>query len=1131
MIRLSVSERGATARLVTFNQHQVTIGRTSDCDLCLGGTGISGRHCRISMTGQGLVLEDLGSTNGTYLNRARISGPSPITSADEIIVAMYQVKVMTDGAMVSAAPMGRAGGHPPGPQPSSPRPATGVMPMGSTGGHAPVPQVASPRPATGVMPAAFPGPAAAPRSTSSPPPGPHSSPTAARTAGHGASGAHQVVSSPDAQWAREWEKLDGLARAWFSSGKDRKALLKGAKLTHARAWLASGRGKSPPPKTEHRDFIFASSRARQLRVVRNVTLGGLVLSIGAVGAVKIVQLTDDEGEGDTAPEVAVVDDADEPKAGGEGGNSSGPRRGELSERAARAATSVAESDPALATLLATEGLAQLGAGVRGSSAERAFRGVVGALRGQPLHGHGGKITDAAFTSDGRWAITASSDHSVRLWDRQGDGPQSMIPLRGHSRGVLDLEVSPDAKFLFTAGENGKIFRWSLTDAEPMSSSVLLAGHSTAVGSLALSTDGRWLVSGSSDGAVRVWNASSPVPKSRVFSGHTGPIRAVAVDATGTRVLAASQDGTASIWKSNDGAPGRRTVLQAGTEEEPAEILDIEISPDGTWVLTGHSNGVARLWDPNRRIPSLTARTLSGHEGPVPHVAFTPDSTLAVTAGDDQKLRIWDLGAKDPSLNAPTFHLHKGKITALGTSGAVQASGPRRRVAVTASEDGSVRTWNLERRSLEQDSTAFQTEGPATAVAVSADGQYVLGGSQAGGVTIWPAQSSEASGASMVAWGHTKPVTSVAVNPVGTRMVSTSADGTGKVWDVTRPGRVALITTLAKHEGQVVAVAVSADGKYVATGDNGGGIRVWDLNKPDPGAAALALDKHKRGIQQLGFTADGKRLVSLSSDAVYLWSLTRDPASTAVRLSQKDELVAFSISRDSKRLFTGGVKQLRLWELDAADVAASGKSLKRAHGLDIITVGIGARGRWAASSGKDATLVLWNLAKGAKPIELYLHEKPVDAIAFSPDGHWLATGSQDTAVRLWDLTSDRPQKGAMLLEGHSQRIGKLRFSEDSRWLLSASNDKTIRVYDMQAGDGSAVAGSAVVLEGHGGVVSGIDVSADGRTIVSGSYDLTARAWPMTSDKLAPIGCLRTGRSLSRDEWERYFEDAPYHRTCG
>ncbi len=1092
MIRLSVSEQGAPPRLVTFDKPQVHIGRSGDCELCLGGTGISSRHCRFTSTPGGVVVEDLASTNGTFVNRQRIQGPVSVTARDEVIVGMYEVRLLEVATGMSAAPP--VSHAPMGPGPGSRQP-TGVMP----------PQFAA-QPGSSA-------PAVAPsgRTPSAPP----------------TSGPSSVANpTVDPDWARQWEKLDTLARDWIAAGKDRKRLLRGGKLSHARTWLASGKGKAPAPKREHRDFIFASSRARQMRIVRNVTLGGLVVCVGVVGAIKIAQIVGGEtdAEGD---EVATSDPTGgEPTTPKDGG---GERGAPLAKIAATAAASAQETDPTLAVLLATAGLDASSAEARGTGVELAFRSAIGKLQGKPLRGHDDPITDAAFSPDGHWSITASKDGSVRLWDRSGESRRP-TSLRGHSRGVLDVLVTPDSKFLFTAGENGKVLRWDLGSSEVMSNYVSLPGHSTSVGHLAVSRDGQWLVSGSADGSVRVWNASSPVPKSRKFPGHDAPIRAVAISSDGSKVLAASQDGTASIWKSAAGTPGRRTVLEGGTEEEPAQILDIEISADGQWVLTGHSNGTARLWDPSRRIPKLTALTMEGHEGTVSQVAFTPDSTLAITAGDDKKLRIWNLEAKDPSLSAPTFDLHQARITDLVTVSDPDPAGPRRRLAATASEDGTVRTWNLERRDHEQDSKVFAVAGgKATAVALSTDGQAILGGSSSGEATLWPAQSSAPPGASAVGWGHTKQVLAVAVNTVGTRMVSASADGTAKLWDLTKPGRAGLLATLSKNTGQVVSVAVSPSGQFVATGDSNGAIRLWDITKPDPAADAMALDQHRRGVQQLQFSKDGKRLISLSNDAVCVWTIAQDITKTVIKLKQKDELVGFAASDDGKTLLTAGVKELRLYDLKAADVPASAKALRRAHSLDVLRVGISPDGRWAASSAKDATLVLWDLANGAKALEILLHEKPVDAIAFSPDGRWLATGSQDTTIRLWDLKSKQPNRRSVkVLKGSEQRISALRWSADSRYLVGASNDQTMRVYDMQRED---PADGAVMLTGHTGLISGIDLSEDATLVVSASYDLTARAWPLTAGKLVSIGCARAGRSLTPDEWSDAFGDAAFRRVCG
>ena len=52
----------------------VTIGSRPDCDLVVNVPSVSGHHCRLTRDGASYILEDLGSTNGTYLNGERVAG-------------------------------------------------------------------------------------------------------------------------------------------------------------------------------------------------------------------------------------------------------------------------------------------------------------------------------------------------------------------------------------------------------------------------------------------------------------------------------------------------------------------------------------------------------------------------------------------------------------------------------------------------------------------------------------------------------------------------------------------------------------------------------------------------------------------------------------------------------------------------------------------------------------------------------------------------------------------------------------------------------------------------------------------------------------------------------------------------
>src|SRR5262245_54637691 len=60
------------------------VGRSPDCDLVATGDGVSARHCRLTATAGGLVVEDLGSTNGTFVNGRLVTGPTAVRLGDRV---------------------------------------------------------------------------------------------------------------------------------------------------------------------------------------------------------------------------------------------------------------------------------------------------------------------------------------------------------------------------------------------------------------------------------------------------------------------------------------------------------------------------------------------------------------------------------------------------------------------------------------------------------------------------------------------------------------------------------------------------------------------------------------------------------------------------------------------------------------------------------------------------------------------------------------------------------------------------------------------------------------------------------------------------------------------------------------
>lgn len=73
----------------------IMIGRGADCQLILDDDYVSTRHARVVSGENGIYVEDLGSTNGTYVNGIRITAPTTITLADTVRIGKTVLKLET----------------------------------------------------------------------------------------------------------------------------------------------------------------------------------------------------------------------------------------------------------------------------------------------------------------------------------------------------------------------------------------------------------------------------------------------------------------------------------------------------------------------------------------------------------------------------------------------------------------------------------------------------------------------------------------------------------------------------------------------------------------------------------------------------------------------------------------------------------------------------------------------------------------------------------------------------------------------------------------------------------------------------------------------------------------------------
>lgn len=90
----------------------MTIGRQADCDITVATEEISRHHARVQATADGLLVEDLGSANGTYINGKRVQG-GLLRTGEELRLDTVRFLLLTPGAELNPGAAAAASGAAP----------------------------------------------------------------------------------------------------------------------------------------------------------------------------------------------------------------------------------------------------------------------------------------------------------------------------------------------------------------------------------------------------------------------------------------------------------------------------------------------------------------------------------------------------------------------------------------------------------------------------------------------------------------------------------------------------------------------------------------------------------------------------------------------------------------------------------------------------------------------------------------------------------------------------------------------------------------------------------------------------------------------------------------------------------
>ena len=306
-----------------------------------------------------------------------------------------------------------------------------------------------------------------------------------------------------------------------------------------------------------------------------------------------------------------------------------------------------------------------------------------------LEGHGGPVKGVAVSADGRYALTASFDYSVGLWDLRSN---TLVRwLEGHEAAANAVAFLPDGRHAVSAGDDFDLILWELETGRALRR---MEGHKGKLIAVTISPDGRCAASSGWDRLVGLWpldraGANGGAP--RWLKGHRANVNDAKFTADGKSLYTASYDGTIRRWDVASGAMERIVVehgfgvnhlvlneaegwlaygavdgavraidLVSGAEladltADRRPILALAASPDGRFLAVGDGEGYIMIVDTDDW--TIDRDFHAAVRGPIWALQYERDGARLLAAGLADEVALWPVGGVRDALFAAGREFH------------------------------------------------------------------------------------------------------------------------------------------------------------------------------------------------------------------------------------------------------------------------------------------------------------------------------------------------------------------------------------------------------------------------------------------------------------------------------------------
>ena len=718
-----------------------------------------------------------------------------------------------------------------------------------------------------------------------------------------------------------------------------------------------------------------------------------------------------------------------------------------------------------------------------------------------LTGHTDIVASVAISADCKLIVSGSYDKTIKLWRIQERKEE--VTFAGHASKVYSVAFSGDCRFIVSGSEDKTIKMWSI---QGRSEEFTFTGHTDRVQSVALSADGRFIVSGSRDNTIKLWDIKERREEC-TFTGHTGEVYSVAISADSRFIVSGSEDSMIKMW----GVQEKNEEFSLEGHKE--RVRSVALSADGKFIASGSYDRMVKVWGVEDRREYFTC---TGHAAAVMSVAVSADSRFIVSGSQDKTIKIWNTEDWREECRSKGYTDSDFVVSVDGRFLVTGSNNGGGRYNESTS-DNTVKIWNIQERREEYALTGH-TE-PVISVAVSADGRFIVSGSEDTTVKLWNIKDRKEEYTFI---GHEYYITSVAVSADGGFIASMSemnikiwntqerkeefaltmdteglqmaisADGrfiavsseemVTKLWSIQDRREEFIFTELTYR---FISVAMTPDSKFIVGGTFDGIIQIWSIQEK---REEFTLKGHTGSIYCLAVSADGRFIISGASDnTVKMWNIEQQIEECTFQKYRSRTLVTVSadcrVIASYKDHNTIIIWRTQEWRKECAltGLLSMGPCMavsKNCRFIAIIKFPKSRSPREASSA-----IILWNIPEKKEEFR-FKGNTYNQCVAFSGDCSIIVSGSKEKTITIWSILNQREE---YTFTGHTQEVTSVAVTVDDRFIVSGSNDWTIKLWNIQKLE------EEFTFIGHKSAVASVIVSTDGRFIVSGSYDNTIKLW--------------------------------------